>query len=130
MTRNTLVLGIRLMLFTLALSSCSVPSSPSDVIEEYIDAMVAKDDILTVNLSCVAWEENAKAEGAGFEGVNVSLADASCSVINESGDTATVSCTGNFIFQYAGGENEEISLDRRNYSLVQESGEWKMCGYK
>jgi len=130
MNRKIPVLGILLILSTFALASCSASSSPSDVIEKYINAMVSKDDILTVNLSCVAWEENAKAEGAGFEGVEVSLKDASCSVIDESGDVATVSCSGKFVFQYAGGENEEINLDRRSYALVQESGEWKMCGYK
>lgn len=130
MTRNKLAFGILLMVLTLALSSCGVPNSPSDIIEEYIDAMVAKNDILTVNLSCVAWEENAKAEGAGFEGVEVSLEDVACLVMDETSDSASVSCTGKFIFQYAGGEIEEIDLDRRNYSLVQESGEWKMCGYE
>jgi len=130
MIRNTETLGILMMAFTLALSSCGVPRTPSGVIEEYLDAMVDKNVSRAVNLSCSTWEENAKTDGAGFRGVEVSLEDALCSVIDESAESATVSCSGKFVFQYAGGEIRELNLDRPNYSLVQESGVWKMCGHE
>jgi hypothetical protein len=126
--RNKVFIGTTLFVIALNLSACSTPNSPSDVVEEYHRAMAAKDDVLTVNLSCLAWEENAKADGAGFEGVEVSLKDASCIVLDEDGENATVSCSGKFVFQYAGGEIEEIGLERRNYSVIKEAGEWKMCG--
>lgn len=128
MIHSKLIIGMILIVILLGLTACSAPDSPSDVVENYLVAMVAKDDILTVNLSCIAWEENAKAEGAGFQGVEVSLENAACIVVDENGDRAIVSCSGKFVFQYAGGEVDEIDLSRRNYSVVKEAGEWKMCG--
>lgn len=119
-----------LVLFVILLAACSPSDSPSDVVEDYIAALVAKDDILAVNLSCVGWEENAKAEGASFEGVEVALENPACSVLEEDGQEATVSCTGNIVFSYAGGEQEVIGLDRRDYQVLFEGGEWRMCGYK
>jgi len=117
-------------LFAMTLSACSQPSSPADVIENYLAALVAKDDVLAVNLSCAAWEASAKAEGAAFEGVEVTLEDPSCLVVLEDGQNAVVSCTGRFLFSYAGGEEEEIGLDRRDYVVQLEGGEWRMCGYQ
>ena len=110
--------------------ACSTSISPADVVENYLTALVAKDDILAVNLSCTAWESSAKADGAAFEGVEVTLENPSCSVISEDGQQAVVSCTGRFLFSYAGGEEEEIGLDRRDYLVVFEGGEWRMCGYQ
>lgn len=105
-------------------------SSPATVMEDYLAALVAKDDVAAVNLSCAAWEANAEVEGAAFEGVEVALQDVACTVDEESGEKATVSCTGLIVFSYAGGENEEIDLSLRDYSLVLEGGEWRMCGYQ
>ncbi len=115
----------------LLLAACSQGgSSPATVVEEYLAALVARDDVAAVNLSCAAWEANAEVEGASFEGVEVTLEDVACTVTEESGETATVSCTGLIVFSYAGGENEQIDLSSRNYSVVLEGGEWRMCGYK
>ncbi len=115
---------------TMVLAACSQPNSPAIVVENYLTALAAKDDISAVNLSCAAWEESAKAEGAAFEGVEVTLEDASCSVVSEDRQNAIVSCTGRFRFSYAGGEDEEIGLDRREYFVQLEGGEWRMCGYQ
>lgn len=115
----------------LLLAACGQGAgSPADVVEDYLAALVAKDDVTAVNLSCAAWEANAEVEGAAFEGVEVVLEEAVCTAAEESGDSATVTCTGRIVFSYAGGENEEIDLSSRDYSLVLEGGEWRMCGYK
>ena len=116
---------------SLLLAACSqAGSSPATVVEKYLAALVARDDVAAVNLSCAAWEANAEVEGASFEGVEVTLEDVACTATEESGDSATVSCTGLIVFSYAGGENEEIDLSSRNYSVVLEGGEWRMCGYE
>jgi hypothetical protein len=115
----------------LLLAACSQGvGSPGDVVEDYLAALVAKDNIAAVNLSCAAWEANAEVEGAAFEGVEVVLEEVACTVAEENGDSATVTCTGRIVFSYAGGENEEIDLSSRDYSLVLVGGEWRMCGYK
>ena len=117
-------------LILLGVTACAQSSLPSKVVEQYLAALVAKDDIKAVNLSCVAWEESAKADGASFEGVEVSLEDASCLVVTEDGQNGIVSCTGKILFSYAGGEEKEIGLDRRDYLVVFEGGDWRMCGYQ
>jgi hypothetical protein len=114
----------------LVLSACAQTSSPASAVEQYLAALVAKDDVKAVNLSCSAWEANAKADGASFEGVEVTLEDAVCTVKSEDGQSAVVGCTGRFRFTYAGGEEQEISLDRRDYLVVLEGGDWRMCGYQ
>jgi hypothetical protein len=114
----------------LLLSACARASSPSYVVEQYLAALVAKDDIKAVNLSCAAWEESARADGASFEGVEVILEDVACAVKSEVDQSAVVSCAGRFRFTYAGGEEEEIGLDRRDYLVVLEGGDWRMCGYQ
>lgn len=116
------------VLVLLGITACAQSSSPSDIVEQYLAALVAKDDIKAVNLSCVDWEESAKADGASFEGVEVTLEDAACSVISEDEQSAVVSCTGRFLFSYAGEEEEEIGLDRWDYLVVLEGGDWRMCG--
>jgi hypothetical protein len=120
----TLITGFIL----LVLSACVQTSSPAGVVEKYLAAVAAKDDIKTVNLSCAGWEANAKADGASFEGVEVTLEDPVCTVKSEDGQSAVVGCTGRFRFTYAGGEEQEISLDQRDYLVVLEGGDWRMCG--
>lgn len=130
MKRKTIMILISVTGLVLGLAACSQAVDPGVVVEQYFAALVATDDVQAVTLSCVEWEQNAKAEGASFEGVEVALEDPNCSLIEEDGDTGTVACTGKIVFSYAGGENEEIGLDVRNYIVALEGGEWKMCGYK
>jgi len=122
--------GLVMFFITAGLVACSQSDAPARVVEDYFTALVEKDDVLAVNLSCLEWEEIAKAEGASFEGVEVILESASCVVVEEDGKSATVTCSGKFVFSYAGGEVEEIGLDRRDYFVVFEGGDWRMCGYK
>jgi hypothetical protein len=123
--------ALLLALTAIMLTACGAKGpGPEVVVEEYLTALVNLDNAQAVNLSCAAWEENANAEGASFEGVEVALEEMECSVISEDGTTATVGCEGNIVFSYAGGEDEFIPLSRRNFSLTYEAGEWRMCGYE
>ncbi len=118
-------------LLLLLLTACGgQPRDPGAVIEDYMTALVARDDAQAITLSCAAWEENASADGASFEGVEANLESISCGAVDENGDEATVSCEGQIVFSYAGGEDEVYDLSLRNYSVVLEGGEWRMCGYK
>lgn len=122
-----LLVGLILILLT---SCASGSGDPDAVIEQYLTALVEGDNALSVNLSCSSWEENARAEGASFEGVEVALDGMSCSTVSEDGNIAVVFCNGDIVFSYAGGEDEVIPLSRRNYALKLEGGEWRMCGYE
>jgi hypothetical protein len=111
-----------------ALSACSPANSPAQAVESYLAAVVAKDPIQTINLSCTAWELQAQSEGAAYEGVQAVLQEPGCQVIAEDGERATVSCSGHIQFSYAGGENQIDQLSGRLFEVALEGDEWKMCG--
>lgn len=129
---RTFSVPLLIALIALLLGACSSQptSSPETVVEQYLTALVAGDNLSAVNLSCAAWEASANAEGAAFEGVEVELGDVACSTAEQAADGATVNCQGQILFSYAGGETESIDLSLRSYLVSQEGGEWRMCGYK
>jgi len=117
-------------LLLLGLAACGGGAKPGDAIEAYLAAVVGKDDVGSVNLSCVAWEEQARAEGAAFDANEVALEDVSCQAVDEQDDSAVVTCSGSIRFSYDGGVEEHLVLEGRFFSAVIEDGEWKMCGYQ
>ncbi len=125
-------LSLPLLVFVIAimLASCSQSSSASDVVEDYFAAIVDTDDLLAINLSCSDWEQGARIDSASFEGFEAKLEDVSCTVEEEDGETATVSCTGKIVFAYAGEEDQERPLEHLNFHIVLEDDGWRMCGYK
>ena len=114
----------------LALASCGGGISPGDVIEAYLAAVVSKDDVESVNLSCVDWEEEARAEGAAFDANEVALEDVSCQAVEQDESSARVTCSGRIRFSYNGGVEEHLVLEGRSFRTVFEDDEWKMCGYQ
>jgi hypothetical protein len=127
---KTMFYVLATVLLLIGLGACTQSDNPSQVIESYLAALVANDEVLAVNLSCAAWEEQAKAEGEAFKGVESNLEGPDCQTIDENTESASVNCTGEIIFVYAGGEDQTLELKHRTFSAVKEAGEWKMCGYK
>jgi hypothetical protein len=116
-------------IFLLALSACAPSSdSPESAVENYLQAIVSTDEVAAVNASCAAWEQQAVLESAAYQGVDSRLENLSCEVVSQDGDTAQVSCTGQIVYSYAGGEDQIDELGGRLFSAVLEGGEWKLCG--
>lgn len=128
--KSTLIVAMILLFSGILLSSCESARTPADIIVEYLEALAEKDQTSAVANSCAAWEEKALAEGASFINVEVTLEDLECQVLSQSDTEATVSCSGSFISSYAAGENQELNLSALVFSLVLESGDWRMCGYQ
>jgi hypothetical protein len=118
------------LLFLIILTACSTRNTqPEKVVEAYLNAIVeAKIDKITT-VSCAEWEEDAWLELDSFQGVEVSLVDMQCTQSGTDGDTALVTCSGHFLTSYDG-EAMEIDLSTREYELVQQGGEWLVCGYR
>ena len=114
----------------LGLAACGGGTPPGNVIEAYLAAVVAKDDVSSVNLSCIDWEEQARAEGAAFDANEVALENVVCQAVEEDDSSAVVNCSGRIRFSYDGGVEEHLVLEGRNFHTVFEDGEWKMCGYQ
>jgi ethanolamine utilization protein EutQ (cupin superfamily) len=120
-----------LLVSALLLTACGTSSdAPEKVVEAYLAALVAGDSAQAVSLSCAAWEESAVSDSAAFDGVEVSLEGATCSVIEQDGGRAVISCKGQFVFSYAGGESQTLGLENRQYVVVMENDSWRMCGYQ
>jgi hypothetical protein len=113
----------------LFLYGCSQRSSAAAAVETYIKALVARDANALKNASCAQWESNAQVELDSFTAVSISLEGISCQEAGKDGDATLVSCTGKIKASY-NGENQELDLSSRTYRAVQESSEWRMCGYK
>jgi hypothetical protein len=121
------LLSISLLLM---LAGCaSKQSSASATTQAYINALVSKDATMLTNLSCAAWEADARTELDSFGAVTTRLENLSCKETGKDGNYTLVSCTGKIIANY-NGEDQAINLADRTYKMSREGGDWRMCGYK
>ena len=117
------------LIILLLLASCGGSSNPAAVVEEYFRALVEKDATKAVTISCAAWESGARTDVDTFAMYPAELVDVACRDAGAEGDARRVKCTGKAILDY-NGEKQEIDLAGRDYTVVQEGGEWRMCGYR
>jgi hypothetical protein len=126
---------LTLLAFMVVACQKSQSKNASDVVADYFKALVAKDANQAVILSCAAWEEQAQIDADTFAINPATAENVQCKVAGadkdhpKDGDTTLVSCTGKLVLDY-NGEKQEINLADRSYRVVQESSEWRMCGYK
>ena len=118
-----------LMLLISILAGCQAGASPSQAVEDYLQAVIAGDWVQAVNLSCAAWEEGARTDANSFDSIEAWLEGVSCSAEGTEGDARGVTCQGVIMATY-GAEDRELTLQGRVYQVVLESGEWRMCGYQ
>jgi uncharacterized lipoprotein YajG len=97
-------------------------------VENYLQALVNQDTDRVSTLVCKDWETDAIMEVDAFAGVKAELQDVSCSQISLEGSTAQVQCQGKILATY-NNEQQEFSLQGRTYKVIQEAGDWRVCGY-
>lgn len=113
-----------------SLSACANSADdPAAAAAAYWQALADKDSAQISSLTCADFEAEAQNTFDSFSSVAVKLNDLSCKVNSQDGDTATVDCSGTFVASY-GTENLTIDLADHSYSVVKESGDWRMCGAK
>ncbi len=123
------ILLIPLVAFMVVTCQKTQGSNASRVVEEYFKALVAKDATRAVNLSCSSWEAQAQIDADTVAITPATAENGQCKVTGKDGNNTLVSCTGKLVLDY-NGEKQEINLSDRTYQVVQESSEWRMCGYK
>jgi hypothetical protein len=120
------------LLILLFLASCN-SSGKNDgsaiAIETYLQALVERDFNKMVNSSCTAWEAQAKVEFDSFSAVKLELNDLVCEESGRIDNDKLISCSGSIVANY-GAEDLKINIADRMYRVVQEGGEWRMCGYR
>jgi hypothetical protein len=123
-----LILILSLMLAAILLTACaSSNDAPVKAVENYLNALVNKDANKLPTLVCGDWEEDALIELDSFQAVTASLENVACSQTGTDGDTVLVLCTGNIVASY-NGEDQKLDLSTRTYQVVQQSGDWLVCG--
>lgn len=117
-------------LLVIVLAACANESPSHEAVENYLAALVEKDQDGFVNLYCPTFEAEARTEFDSFGAVDAELEDVSCSESQVDGDTALVTCTGQIALVYQGADSQELSLANNVYRVERVDGEWKMCGYE
>ncbi len=120
-----------LTILVLLLSACSgkAVDPASKVVEDYVTALVNKDSTRLSALSCADWESNALLEFDSFQAVKTRLSGLACKTISSEGTTSQVNCQGMILATY-NGEDQSFDLSARTYKVVQQGGEYLVCGYK
>jgi hypothetical protein len=120
-----------IILATLMLTACasSNDNAPARAVEDYLHALVAKDVDRLSTLSCGEWEDDALLELDSFQAVNTRLEGVACEQTGTDGNAALVLCNGKIIATYDT-EDQELDLSVRTYQVVQEGGEWLICGVR
>ena len=125
--RRIMRLGGLMLGAVLLLAACA-QSDPAATVEAYLQAKAASNLDQMLSLSCADWEGQAVIEATSFESMNATLDGMACRA-GEAVDGATrVDCEGQITTVY-NGETRQWDLGAFPYRLVQEGGEWKMCGY-
>jgi hypothetical protein len=120
-----LVLSANLLLVACA----SNADAPAQAVENYLNALVEKDEARLSTLVCGDWEEDALIELDSFQAVTARLENAACTQTGSDGETALVDCTGSIIASY-NDEDQELDLSVRTYQVTQEGGDWLVCGVR
>jgi hypothetical protein len=113
------------------LSACGGKASDpaGKAVESYLTALVNKDSTRLSALSCADWESNALMELDSLQAVEAKLDGMTCATSGQDGSTAQVNCKGKIVATY-NGENQELDLSVRTYQVVQQGGDYLVCGYK
>lgn len=116
------------MLIAVALAGCSGGDPAAETVEAYLEAIVSQDDVAVSNLSCEEWEFDAMMEMDSFLAVSPELKDVACAVSGTDESATLVDCTGSIVATY-NDEQQELDLSVRTYQVIEEAGEWVVCGY-
>jgi hypothetical protein len=129
--RKLALLVVMFSILALPLSACSGKSSDpaSKAVENYLTALVAKDSTKLSALSCASWEPSALLELDSLQAVKTRLDGVSCKTSGSTGGASQVNCQGRIMATY-NGEDQALDISVRTYQVVQQGGDYLVCGYK
>ncbi len=122
-----LVLVLVFTILVLAACASNNENAPVQAVENYLTALVEKDADRLTTLTCGEWEDEALLELDSFQAVTARLEGLACEQTGTEGETALVLCNGNIVATY-NNEDQQLDLSVRTYQVVQEGGEWLVCG--
>ena len=127
MRKLLLILAMLLTANVLLTACASKTDAPVKAVEDYWNAIVAKDSERLPTLVCGDWEDDALTVLDSLHAVTATLDNFSCAQTGTDGDTTLVKCTGKILLTY-NTENQEIDLSTFTYQVTQDGGDWLVCG--
>jgi hypothetical protein len=129
--RKFALVVILLSVLALPLSACGGKAADpaSKAVEDYLNALVAKDSTKLSALSCATWESSALLELDSLQAVKTRLEGLACKTSGSAGGASQVNCQGRIMATY-NGEDQALDLSVRTYQVVQQGGNYLVCGYK
>jgi hypothetical protein len=118
-------------MLALPLSACSGQAGDpaSKAVVDYLNALVSKDSTKLSARSCATWESSALLELDSLQAVKTRLEGVSCKTSGTTGGTSQVNCQGKIMATY-NGEDQALDISVRTYQVVQQGGDYLVCGYK
>jgi hypothetical protein len=118
------------LVLALLLAACSQSGNGAvSAVENYLNALVNKDASRLSALSCADWEPSAQMELDSFQAIATRLEGLSCTATGTENDITLVNCQGK-IFATYDNEDQEFDLSVRTYQVVDQGGEFLVCGYR
>ena len=127
--RKLLLILFIVLIANILLTTCasSNTNASAKAVENYLNALVAKDADRIPTLVCGEWEEDALIELDSLQAVSARLEEVSCTQTGADGNITLVNCTGNIVLTYDT-EDQNIDLSHVTYQVIEESGDWLVCG--
>lgn len=121
--------GRLLLALAFFLTGCQASQSgAASAVQKYLQARAASDVDQMTLLSCPAWEAQARIEAASFKSMNAKLDSVICQDSGSDGSSTLVTCQGHIVTTYQG-EARQWTVGDHPFKVVQQDGEWRMCGY-
>lgn len=123
--------GLLILLIGAFLAGCGGAdkgAGAAGAVEAYLQALAARDLNQMISNACAAWEAQAKLEYDSFAAVKLELKDVSCQTTGEDQGYTLVACSGSIIANY-GDEDVQIDVANQTFQVIQEGGDWRVCGY-
>ena len=122
------ILILSIILAAIILAACATKTdAPAQAVQNYLNALVDKEADKLPTLVCGDWEEDALIELDSFQAVTARLENVACSQTGADGDTALVLCTGTIVATY-NDEDQQLDLSTRTYQVIEQGGDWLVCG--
>ena len=126
--RKLLLILFTVLTINILLSACaSNTDAPAKAVEDYWNTIVAKDAERLPTLVCGDYEEDALTVLDSLQAVTARLEGMACTQSGTDDETALVNCTGKMVLTYDT-EDQEIDLSTFTYEVVEEGGDWLVCG--
>ena len=127
--RNIII--VALLGLSVILTACGAGSSngAAEAVEGYVNAIVSNDEAKLISLSCADWESDALIELDSFQLVNITLDGFACQQTGTDGEITLVDCQGKMLLSY-NNEAQELDLSTRTYQVVEQGGDWLICGVR